>query len=120
MNAKTIKFWSFFWEYGFCILIPLEMALILLIPITNSIWIFVLFGKNFIIPGLDYILASIYKMPHIYCISQRIRRQRVTYYPYEMDWKNNFDKKNMITIGIVFTMIGLIVIIGGIVIHFLG
>ena len=54
---------------------------------------FLLFGITFIAAGLDYIIASIYKMPHIYCVSQSMKNQFVTYYPYEMDWKNNFDKK---------------------------
>ena len=31
MNANSIKFWSFFWRYGFIILIPIEMIVILII-----------------------------------------------------------------------------------------
>ena len=120
MIANSIKFWSFFWRYGFIILIPIEMIVILIIPNTNPIWMFLLFGITFIAAGLDYIIASIYKMPHIYCVSQSIKHQFVTYYPYEMDWKNNFDKKDMIKGGIIFNVIGLVSILTGLVIYFCG
>ena len=120
MNANSIKFWSFFWRYGFIILIPIEMMVILFIPNINPIWMFILFGITFISAGLDYIIASLYKMPHIYCVNQSIKHQLVTYYPYEMDWKNNFDQKNIIKCGIIFNVMGLSAIISGLVIYILG
>ena len=106
MNVNKIKFWSFFWRYGIIILIPIEMILFILIPNIHPAWLNIIFSVNFITAGLDYIIASIYKMPHIYCVSQSIRHQLVTYDPYEMDWKNNFDKKQIIGIGVTFIIFG--------------
>lgn len=120
MNVNKIKFWSFFWRYGIIILIPIEMILLILIPNIHPAWLMIIFSVNFITAGLDYIIASIYKMPHIYCVSQSIRHQLVTYYPYEMDWKNNFDKKEMIKGGIILIVIGLIIASGCLVIYLFG
>ena len=59
-------------------------------------------------------------MPHIYCVSQSIRHQLVTYDPYEMNWKNNFDKKEMIKGGIILIVVGLIIASGCLVIYLFG
>jgi hypothetical protein len=117
MNINSIKFWSFFWRDGIIILFPIELGLILIIPNLNPIWIYILWGITFIIGGLDYIIASIYKMPHIYCVNQSMNHQLITYNPYEMDWKNNFDKKEMIRLGIILIILGVISISGGIIIY---
>ncbi len=120
MNANSIRFWSFFWRYGIVILFPIEIFIILIIPNMNQFWIFGFLGITFIATGLDYIIASILKMPHIYCVSQSFRHQLVTYYPYEMDWKNNFNAKDIIKSGIILNIIGLFMIIGGLVIYLFG
>ena len=118
MSDNSIKFWSFFWRYGFFILLPIEIFIVLILPDISSNWIFILFGITFIAVGLDYIIASIYKFPHIYCVNQSMKHQFITYYPYEMDWKNNFDKKDMITVGIIFNVIGVVFIITGLIYFF--
>ena len=120
MSHTSVKFWTFFWQYGFIIMLPIEIFILLMIPNTNLVLFGVIFAITFIVPGIDYIFASIYKMPHIYCINQSIKRQLITYYPYEMDWKNNFDKKQMIGLGIIFIMIGVIIILGSIFIFLFG
>ncbi len=120
MNVNKIKFWSFFWRYGIIILIPIEMILFILIPDMHPVWLMIIFSVNFIAAGLDYIIASIYKMPHIYCVCQSIRHQLVTYYPYEMDWKNNFDKKGMVKSGIILIAVGLVITLGGLIIYLFG
>ena len=120
MNANSIKFWTFFWNIGIFLLLPLEFVFVGMIPNVNeSIFLFV--GSfNFLAAGIDYIIASKFKLSHIYCINQKVKRQLVTYYPYEMDWKNNFDKKDMIKGGIIFNVIGLVSILTGLVIYFCG
>ena len=120
MSHTSVKFWTFFWQYGFIIMLPIEIFILLMIPNTNLVLFGVIFAITFIVPGIDYIFASIYKMPHIYCINQSIKRQLITDYPYEMDWKNNFDKKQMIGLGIIFIIIGVIIILGSIFIFLFG
>ena len=120
MNAKCIKFWSFFWRYGVIILFPLTLILFCIIPTINPIWLFVSWGVIFVIWGFDYIIASIYKMPHKYCVNQSIKRQVITYFPYEMDWKNNFDKKQIIGLGVTFIIFGFTVIASGLIINLFG
>lgn len=111
MIENRIKFWTFFWDLGIIILIPIIMLIIALIPGINNTMIPVVPGVVFVAMGLNCIISTILKLPHIYCISQKQRRQVVTYYPYHMDWKNNFNKKDMILSGIIFLIIGLITII---------
>ena len=116
MNANSIKFWTFFWNIGIFLLLPLEFVFVGMIPNVNeSIFLFV--GSfNFLAAGIDYIIASKFKLSHIYCINQKVKRQLVTYYPYEMDWKNNFDSKGIISLGLLFIVFGIAIIIVAIII----
>jgi hypothetical protein len=118
--SSKVKFWTFFWDLGVLILTIIIMLLLALIPEFNKIYIFVIPGITFIALGTNLIVSTILKKPHVYCLYQKQRRQTVTYYPYHMDWKNNFNKKEMISNGIIFIFIGLMFVIGFIAIYMYG
>lgn len=116
MNARSIKFWTNFWSIGIFILSFIVMIVLSTIPNIHKAWIAIILPLNFVAIGLDHIISTKLKLPHIYSLNQKIKRQIVTYYPFEMDWKNNFNSKKMIRDGVVLLIIGLVLSLSGLII----
>lgn len=113
-NKRKI-FVGMFWRYG-AILAGFVMFCIVSILCLNveeigqyaKILIPLSFGTPMFIVGMDYILACIFKWPHILLVDQSTKHLKMN--PDTASWKT-FSYKDIILAGIVFAVLGLAMII---------
>ncbi len=119
MKKKLLLFWGHFWSYG-CLLLTFLLAFAwaqLCIKIealsTYSWGFFTILGIGLCINGLNLILATLLRKPHILLIDQFTTHQKIN--PDEITW-NEFDGKPYIGAGILWCILGLSSIVAAIII----
>lgn len=110
MKKRSLLFWGYFWRYGsifLTIALSFLVGLILLnIESTKKYATLVfclVFGGGFIATGLDYILAIVFKKPHILLMNQSASHQRMN--PDDISWED-ISKKDWIGVGSIFIALG--------------
>ena len=114
MKNKKLLFWGHFWSYGIFLLTFLLCTIWVLLclniqSLKEYIWIFFLiWGLGFSSAGIDWIISSLFRKPHILLIEQFTTHQKMN--PTEISW-NEFEPKSYIGAGIVLLVIGILSII---------
>lgn len=109
-KARRLLFWGYFWRYGIIaltILLPAISFMILsYIGVLKEYAYIVLFSFTipFIIMGADYILAAIFKWPHILLVNQSANHRKMN--PYDLNWYD-FSVKEFIVIGVILLVAGI-------------
>ena len=68
-------------------------------------------GSGCLAMGIDYIVAVVCKLPHIVLVDQSASHQKMN--PDDIVW-DGFNKKEWIAVGLLFGIIGLVGVVGGI------
>ena len=117
-NPKRTLFLGMLWRWGILIIIIINFIFFpLLIPLANlektieNILLGIGTGTAPIAMGFDYILAVIFKWPHILLVNQSCYHQKMS--PYHLKW-TDINKKEFLFIGCFFIIFGIGLILLGI------
>ena len=109
-NNRLI-FWGYFWRYGIialAFLLPTILSIIMSnIESLNKYAKYVIapsIGLPLCAMGIDYILACIFKFPHILLVNQSASHQKMD--PDDLDW-NSISIKEFIGIGAICLILGI-------------
>lgn len=114
INRKTV-FFAYFWYYGIILIVVVALMInALILYFNNSLIEYIKYAISFSlaipisIMGIDYILASIFKWPHIALVDQLMGHRSMT--SLIINW-NEFFSKPYIIFGILANVLSIVIVI---------